>query len=269
MVTYTLNIVIKEMLVELGETNENKYARLLQHGISGLREFNFDLANGFEGVPTSVVLPVNSNQSVDLPADYINYVRIGVLDNNGNLLVLGLNNDMRRGGPVDLCGNPTNTLQVQTTSSTTNNSNPDLAVLNGVLLSWDGYADNFRNGELTGRFFGIGGGTNPNGYYRVDMKSGQILLGGVKASNVFLEYLSDLQAVDGEYLVHPYVVEALKCYIYWKMASRNERKTGMVKQESRQEYFNEFARAKARFNAHTVEEWYAAFRFSNKMSPRF
>lgn len=277
MVKFNLDSVIRELMLEMGENNENKYARMLQHGISGLREFNFDLAQGSNGVPTSVILPVNDNLTVNLPADYINYVRIGILDNLGNLLQLGLNNDMRHAGATNACGNPVNYKQ-STVPNVNTITYPALEEGGGSLgqgtlvsafLTWDGYADNFRNGELTGRFFGIGGGTNPYGYYRIDMEKGQILLGSVGACEIFLEYLSDLQLINGEYFVHPYMVEALKCYIYWKMNSRNERKSGLVKQESRHEYYNELDRAKARFNQHSVTEWMSAFRFSNKASPRF
>ncbi len=262
MVKYTVDQIIREFMIEVGDSNENKYARYLQHAISGLREFNFDLAQGSDGVPTPALLTINDNQTVDLPKDFINYTAIGVLDAAGTLHSLGLNNAMRRDNTVNNCGDPT--LPAPLTGNQSVNG-----MFGGALISWEGFADNFRNGEVVGRFFGIGGGTNAYGYYRINKQTAQIELGGVNATLIYLEYLSDLQFVGGEYLVHPFCVEALKCYMYWKMNSRNDRKSGVAKQESRQEYFNEFARAKARFNSFTVDEWRDSFRRYNMQAARF
>lgn len=276
MVTLTLDSVIREAMIEFGHTNENMYARMLQHGISGLREFNMDLAQNGDGVPTPVVLPVSSNMTVALPKDYIKYVRIGLIDALGNIYDLSYNGAIRWGNPVNSCGQPVNPsnnnlsvaeLSQAQQAAMVNGTQP--GPLNaGFVWTWDGFADNFRNAELVGRFFGIGGGTNSNGYYRVNLQKGWIELGGVAATNIFLEYLSDLQFVDGQYMVHPFVVEALKSYIYWKLNQRNSKQNGIVKQESRSEYYNEFFKAKARFNTHTVREYMDAFRFSNKMAPK-
>lgn len=264
MVRMSLDNLIREFMVEVGDGNENKYARYLQHAISGLREFNFDLQSNTNAV-SAVILPVSNLLTCDLPRDYINYIRIGILDQLGNFHGLGLNRDMRMATPVDNCGNPT-------IPTTVTQSAADQVAGNAFglgLFNWDGPADNIRNGELTGRFFGIGGGTNPYGYYRINLKTNKIELGGVIQGTIFLEYLADLDLIDGEFFVHPYCVEALKCYIYWKMNLRNDRKSGVEKQTSRQEYFNEFARAKARFNAFRMDELMDAFRWVNKAAPRF
>ncbi len=262
MVTFSLDQVVRELMIEAGHSNENQYARYLQHGISGLREFNFDLDANNNGSPTCVYLPINDNLTVDLPADYINYVRIATIDANGQIHSLGLNNNMAFNNAVNACGDPIGA----PTPSTTSGNQADAFLFGGT---WDGYADNWRNGELMGRMFGIGGGTNASGYYRIDRAKGQIQLGAIHQTTLFLEYLSDLSLIDGEYFVHPYAVEALKCYIYWKTNLRNARQSGNVKQEARQEYFNEFFRAKARFNSMTTQEWIDGFRGQNKAAPKF
>lgn len=261
MVKFSLDQVIRELMIELGESSENKYARYLQHGISGLREFNFDLSANNGGSPTCVYLNVNDNQTADLPKDYINYVKIATIDCHGNIHSLGLNNSMAFNNAVDSCGNPIAVVPVS------NSSSNDNAFFTGG--SWDGYADNFRNGELVGRLFGIGGGSNPFGYYRINTSTGQIQLGSVTTELIFLEYLSDLSLVDGEYFVHPYCVETLKSYIYWKINLRNPRQSGNVKGEARQEYFNEYFRSKARFYSMNEREWLDTFRKINTAATKF
>ncbi len=261
MVTFSLDQVVRELMIESGEANENKYARYLQHGISGLREFNFDLDANNNGSPTCVYLPINDNLTVDLPADYINYVRIATIDANGQIHSLGLNNNMAFNNAVDSCGDP-----IAAPTPSTTNGNQAASFVGGT---WDGYADNWRNGEMLGRMYGIGGGASAVGYFRIDRAKGQIQLGGINQTSLFLEYLSDLSLVDGEYFVHPYAVECLKAYIFWKTNLRNTRQSGNVKAEARQEYFNEYFRAKARFNSMTTTDWLNSFRGQNKAAPKF
>ncbi len=261
MVKLTLDQVIRELMISSGDTTENKYARYLQCGINGLREFNFDISQGSTGSPTCAYLTVNDNQTVDLPNDYVNYIKIAVIDGNGQIHSLGLNESMAFNNAVDSCGNP-----IAAIPNTVTNT-PSSAYF--FLANTDGYADNFRNGEMTGRFFGIGGGTNPYGYYKVNTSTNQIQLGCTNTGTIFLEYLSDLTLVDGEYLVHPYSVAALKRFIRYEIIEMNDRISDATKERARIEKYNEMAKSKARFNSFNVTEWTAAFRSGNLAAPKF
>ncbi len=250
----TLDALVREYLLENGKT-ENEYFKHLQLSISGLREFNMDLS----GVPITVILPVNANLTVDLPEGYINYIRIAVADRLGNLHSLGLNDKMSFIRSFDKCGNlqPTNN---QATASTANGN---------FIGTFEGFADNWRNGELMGRFFGIGGGNNANGYYRIDQQHGVIQLQCNHASTIVLEYLSDLSLVNGHFQVHPFIIYAIKRWIGWQALLNNSRAAlGAVQQAER--YYNlAYRNAIKRFTSGTLEEWYAVFRSGNSAAVKF
>lgn len=260
-----LNDVIKEFLIEAGHSNENQYARFLQLGISCLRELNMD----FAGTPTIAVLDVQDTDTVNLPSDYINYMRIGAVDNCGNIVSLGLNPNISLQQKYNDCGVP-----IANTTSCGNGvagsfSQASMNVLGSLGVNgWEQAADSWRNGELLGRMFGIGGGLNPNGYYRIDKKNNVIVLQGVRCEQIIIEYLSDLSLVNGNFIVDPFLVETVKCYIAWKSNSRNLRVGLGEKEQLRKEYFNEYHRSVIRYNSHSFDEWLQYFRMGVKMAPK-
>jgi hypothetical protein len=256
MALMTIDTVIKELLLEQGDTQMNKYLPYLQRAISGLRELEMDVS----GSPTVVELPIDPNtDTANLPGDYLQYVRIGLCGTDGNIHSLGLNAKMCLPRSTNACGTPTTELQTN--------------VAGGWWASgsWDGYADNFRNGEVMGRMFGIGGGLNPNGYYRIDKERGTINLSSLpeNTGHVVIEYLSTLKMVDEKYHVHPFVVDALKNWISWKSIAYNPHRGLGERDMARRDYYTARTAAKRRFNTATFDEWFAALRHGNTLAPRF
>lgn len=250
--------VVQEFLVEsLGDTNFNRFARFLQIGLSGLREQNMDVS----GVATVAELNVKDNDTVILPSNYINYIRIAVC-NNGNLSELGLNGNMCLNRTADNCGD-----LIHTTNNNSQTISGDNFLVGGG--AWEMYADNFRNGEATGRFFGLGGGGNRNGYYRIDKEMGVIQLGRTSATTIVLEYLADISKVDGKYSVHPYLVETIKAWMWWKYIQRNSSRNANEKQMAERDYYLARRQSKARFSSSTLAEWSEALRLANKQVVKF
>jgi hypothetical protein len=245
----TLDKLIREYLIEVGETNLNKYARFLQYAISGLREFNID----FSGVPTLVALPVNANGTVDLPTDYVSYIRIAVCDGDGNLHSLGYNPNMCIGVDFDKCGN------VQANEGADN-----------IGFIWSDNTSHVRNGQLTGGYFGAGGNFNDNGYYRIDEKNNYIVLQNFSGDVLVLEYLSDLSRnSEGNYVVHPYLVEALKSWVQWKASERNTKAALGQRQLNYQDYNRAKSIAQRRMGSFTVDEAKQIVRKNFMLSPKF
>ena len=162
----TLDSIVKEYIIESGGATEHNYARLLQLAIKGLREIHIDVS----GDPKAVYLTVSDNDTVNLPDDYINYLKIAVCDSEtGNVHSLGWNKQMCLPRSYDDCGNisrPENNVNQQGVSDGTS--------IGGVWLGYDGGFS--RNGEVVGGIFGIGGGANRNGYYRLDEANKMIVL---------------------------------------------------------------------------------------------
>lgn len=255
--SYKLDHIVREQLVEQGDSNFNRYARFLQYAISGLREFNMD----FSGNIKAVIVDVNDNNTVTLPTDYINYTRIGIIGNNGIIRDLGINTNLLAPITYDDCGN-----SFIPTSNETLVSN---SIIGSGGLAYDGYSGNYRNGELMGRFFGIGGGNNVNGYYNVKASDGYIVLGGVQATQIVLEYISDITEVNGEFEVHPFLIEALKSYMFWKSIKNDFTKNLGEKNMARNDFYTQKRQAVRRFNSSTTNEWIQTFRSGNMAAPKF
>ena len=185
------------------------------------------------------------------------------VDPNGNLQSLGSNENIVLPRFHDVCGN-----EVKGTPTIDASGISTFGL--GFNLS-QGYADNFRNGECVGRMFGVGGGNNVYGNFRVDRDRGTVVFGNLMTgvSYVVLEYLSDLSAVDGKYLVHPFIIEALKTWIHYGDIRFNT-KIGLSERQMAKQEFNLAERqAKRRFNNHNIQDYLQAFRYANSRAVKF
>jgi len=278
---YRLDNIVKEYLIETGDTQLNRYSRFYQHAVSGLREFNMDSS----GVIKVVELAIRANDTVDLPLDYMQYTKIGLIGEDGNVYALGKNNNLALNQSFDECGAPA-------AARGANRTNPTLSSLtNGIYFGDNGMS--YRNGEFMGRIFGIQGGINPYGEYRIDRANNVILLSrlfvqnfinspdlvnegdtiiqrdAVRPTSIVLEYLADIEAVDGDFAVHPFMVEALKSWMYYKSIQRDRARGNGEKEAARRDYFTEARWTKKRFTQSTVSEWIAAFRSGNTASVKW
>jgi len=260
MAGYTLTDICNELLIEMGEAQSNKFARYFQLGLSCLREQNMDLS----GVFKVATLTVSSNDTVDLPSDYLNYSRIALCGRDGQLHSLGRNDNICLDKNYNSCGEVSNENNPVPTSS-------QATTVAGIWWTSDYLDDNIRNGELIGRFFGIGGGNNANGYYRIDLANGQIQLGRIPTGtdSIVLEYLADINSVDGDFEVHPFLVETVKNWIYWKLIARDRARNGNEKEMAMIDFQKSERISRIRFNSRTADEWLAAFRHGNQASVKW
>jgi hypothetical protein len=245
-----LDEIIREIYIEefhLAQT-DNRYPMFLQIAATGLRELNFDLKT----VVTEVTLPVSDNDTVNLPNNYIDYVLIAVVD-GGALSSLGLNNNMSP-RTRDTCGDLQASIQPQGND--------------------DGYSDTYNvahftpDGQYTGREFGIGGGGNANGTYKVYKDKGYISLNGLSGDEIVLRYLADIEQVEGEFLVEDFLVDALKSFV-WHRYIRRMRSYGITEKQMAEAEFNKKKKiAMKRSNRFNIPEFMNAFNTGYKSSPK-
>lgn len=251
----TIDQVVSEYILENGEP-EAKRMRLTQLAISGLREFHLDLT----GTSKMVRLQRSSVDTLDLPQDYLQYIRIGICDRYGNLHNLGINNNMVTAPFTDSCGNPAPPLALTT--------NYDRLTL--INFTTDYAANHFRNGEMTGAFFGLGGGNNVNGYYKIDLQRWIILLQGVSADEIILEYLPNLEQMseDGrlQYTIPEQCVDALKNWLYWKLIARNRSYSLGEKQMAERSWWVSFDDARSRLYPIRMQEIQQSWRTFNTLA---
>lgn len=246
---YTLTSVITEYLIEIGASQSNLFPRYYQFGVNFLRSKHFDTF----GVPQIVELTINDNDTADLPLDYVQYTKIALCV-NGKLFSLGLNNSICLDKSYNDCGEPV-------ASSTS-------VGYSGFGLSPLFTGDHFRNGEFLGKMYGLSSDNNCLGEYRIDKEYGQIKFSGLTStSTVVLEYLNDPDAVDGEFSVHPFCLEALKDSLAHQYKVRSNKPLG------EQQMAHNLAKIsnrnmKHRFMSSTLAEWEAAFQSGNQQTPK-
>ncbi len=253
MLNYKVDTIVREYLMEIGDSQFNRYARFYGFATSGVREWNMDLT----GLPNCAVLPINDNDTADLPFDYLNYSFIGLIGADGLMYPLGHRRDIALAKQYDACGNPSPV------------SSTELIAGNLVGIQPDLYAEHFRNGQLAGKYFGIGGGNNGNGYFRIN--GNKIELNGVSihANEIYIEYITDIRAVNKDYDVHPFMLETLKAWIYWKSIQRDRNYSLGEKAQAKQDYVLSYRVSKKRINSSPLSVWYEAIRSGNKAAPKF
>lgn len=250
----TLDQVVREYLLEAAEP-EHKYIQALQFGISCLRELNFDVT----GVPVIKELVVNSDDTVDLPSDYINYVRLGFTSRGGGFQELGRNNQIALNRNLDDCG-----------ARDARIPNDSLSSEGGYITAGvEYYGAHFRNGEATGGYYGLGGGNNVNGLFRIDKRYNQIQLSGYRGGDtITLEYLSDPAKADGEFTVIPFALETVKSYIRYMMALNHPRNISNAPY-LKQLHDKQKKKLRARLKSVSVQDILQSFRLANKQAPKF
>jgi hypothetical protein len=156
----------------------------------------------------TVRLPVNGNLTVTLPSDYISWSKIGVMNNNGEIAALKINNQL-----TTFRDNNPNRLEALT---------PD--VNNGFGLSTFPYFVNYYggNGYYCAPLFGLGSGLIQYSECRVDEKNGVIILApDYPFPDLMLEYISCPER-DEDYQIETCLVEAVIAFIEWKMKLNTE-----------------------------------------------
>jgi len=201
---YTLDTVVSEWLAENGKA-ENQRARLYQIALSGLRELNTDV----NGIVKIVVMPINSNDTVDLPNDFLNYSKIGILGGDGRIHCLNRDNSINLAPSFNSCGQ-----QV----ATVNTLGVDAPFYG---LPFAGMFYGLINGDSA--VFGIGGGNSSIGYYRLNRPTNQLYLANMNilsGTNIIMEYVADVSSEEGDFEVHPFVIlnTQMKLNLAWPHA---------------------------------------------------
>ena len=176
------------------EGDQDKYWLI---GLRGLENMHYNIS----AEPKTVRLPVLENDTVPFPADYVNWVKIGLLNNVGELSTLKINNAL-----TTFRDNHPNRLSLLT---------PD------INDNWFGgvdapYLNYYNNGQFQ-TLFGAGqAGLVQFGSCRVDEKNNIVVLPpNFEYSHIMFEYISSPEK-DTDYLVDVRLREALIAWIAWK-----------------------------------------------------
>lgn len=234
------------------------------YALRGIREMGFDIMKRIK----SLKLTVNQdNNTIDLPDDFVDYTKIGVVGSDGLIYVFGenKNQNMAMKYVLDASGNPidSNSDGVYDREDAKMES-----IGRGTLSDFESYS--FRNflyeGNI-GRAYGIGGGKY-SGEFRINYEQNRIELYSTSGyEEVVIEYIAD-EARSTNPSVHIYAENALRSYIYYRLVERKSNVPAGEKARARQEYYNELRLANARLKSFTKEEALKTIRKNYKQSPK-
>ena len=280
-------ISLREMLVDYKITmDEDDYASsasdyaIRNFALRGIREFGFDVQPRVRSIKRSVHA---SNNTVTLPDDFVDIVKLGVVDDNGvvrafaenkNINIsqklvdplstsessdIGTDDFTNTGNRRVLTDNNINDREDDQTSTVSDGNNDDL----------DFYIfENYLYQGGLGRLYGLGGG-KLRGNYRINYDRNRIEIDSeAGVTEVVLEYISDA-ARSSDPVVHVYAEEALRSYVYYKIVERKSSVPAGEKQRARAEYYNERRKARIRLSNFSKEQALNTIRKNFKLAPKY
>ena len=244
--------------------------------LRGIREIGFDLGKKVKSLKLSID---TSNDTVALPDDFVDLLKVGIVDSDGIVRVFGnnkninysrrmettdddaqLSNNQFENGPMDISGNAVgDRVDDKTATDNTTSSDTDLSQY---------IFENYIYQGGLGRLYGTGGGSLA-GEYRLNLDQNRIEVETNSGySEVVIEYIAD-EARSSDPEVHVYAEEALRSYIYYKIIERKSSVPANEKARARAEYYNERRKANARLSNFTKDEALKTIRKNFMQAPKY
>lgn len=245
----SLDSVVTDFLTE-AEYNQSKYFKIWQIAYRGLEDLGLDAFYGIK----SVKLPINANKTVELPADFLKWTKVGILNNHGEVIPLYYNDKLTTYADVF----PD---RIEATTGT-----PNLSGDWGVNSWW-----NYWNGYAYTNIYGAPSGAPFAGDFKIDLDNGVILLNDkFKYDYVILEYVASPKP-GGEYYLPVQFREALISWVRWKdsisipVKSRPQQSNVEMK---RRDYYNDRRVAIARWKPTRAYDMYQVSQEMRRMAIR-
>ena len=274
----TLRQVIDDFIITLDGDDYGSNASdvaIRNFALRGIRELGFDVSKRIKSLKLSIN---TANDTVALPDDFVDLIKVGVVDDDGLLYVFGQNKNLNysrkyktgntttdsAAGPLNIDDNII--LDREDSKSATGGVTTDGSE---VTNEFDSYI--FRNyvyNNSLGRLYGIGGG-HQQGEYRLNLDQQRIELSTSSGlTEVVIEYLAD-ESRSTNPLIHVYLEEALRSYMYYKLIERKSNIPAGEKARARADYYNERRKANARMSNFTKEEALKVIRKNFKQAPKY
>lgn len=225
-----LSTLVKEFIDEQGGETTHNYRRYLGFGIRALRALHLDVS----GAPKWDYLTVDENSNtVELPDDCIRVLNIGEVTSKNYLRPLILKDNMLL------------------------NSDASQGFKSYIFVGCDGIHQPFGQDSVGGEA------------YRQDYLNNTIKVSsGIRSGCLYLEYLPDMEKVDGAYMVHPYYFEAIIAYIRWANVRSNPNVSRGTINDYKREWLNEKTTARNRQHSMTLQQVIAEVRKTYTAAPR-
>lgn len=227
------------LYIDRSEQSNHKYFKLWNIGVSLLEKMGI---NFFYQVQT-VKLPVNSNFTVNIPDNFIQWCKVGVLNEIGEIIPLDYNNKLTQFAD----------LQPDRLAKTQDNSLFNFFFANSFIFY------NYWNGESFENLYGLPSGGPFVGSFKIDSTNGLIVLNDFFHYNyVVLEYLA-APAEGSELRLPVQFKEAMIAGLGWQDSYFKPSTSHMArgdKESLKHNFYNELRLAKAQYKPLSLEEAY-------------
>jgi len=264
----SLNAFVEDYMASTSEESFDKNFRKDQVRVAALRAFRDMQLDSFNRI-YSARLPVNQSlYTVELPADYVRYTKIGILDENCNVISVSINPNMNIAGDILLDNDGAQLLDAD--GYPLKSEITDCG--DGTPLNPNAYGyvfGNYNYNGFYGRLYGWGGGNNANGYYRFNDEENRIeLSAGFSYENIILEYISDLSmAADPQFPIE--AEKAMYSGTYHFLIQRmGQPMNATEKMNAERVYLRDKRFAKSRINQPTKDEIIKSIYRNFTLSPR-
>lgn len=263
-----LNQVINDFMISMDGNDYAAHASdsaIKNFALRGLRDMGFDMLK----VIRSLKLSVNTdNGTVNLPDDYVDWSKVGVVGGDGLVYVLGENKNINYSQKYSDINSVNYDADGDGLLDREDSKEGGFGTSSSVDDGFGSYI--FRNyvyGNNQGQLYGMGGGRY-QGEFRVNLDQNRLeLSGNTPASEIVIEYVAD-EARSANPRVHVYAEEALIAYIYYKLIERKAAVPANEKARARAEYYNERRLANSRMKSFTKEEALKTIRKNYKQAPK-
>lgn len=234
-------ILIDEIItlyLDRSEQSNHKFFKCWHIAFQGMQEMGMDFFNTVR----SVKLPVNANLTVNLPPDYLQFTKVGVLNMKGEIIPLMYNNKLTTYAD----------LSATRLTKTEDNTLFTFFFFNSPIFY------NYWNGDIFENLYGIPSGAPFVGEFKIDNANGIIVLSKQYVyPYVMLEYIASPK--EGQlYYIPVQFKSALMWYIAWQDVAMLKTTRGDLgdKEYRRHNYFNERRLAAARYQPLDLQEAY-------------
>ena len=173
----------------------------------GFRALN-EIYTGITAEPKTTRIPLEGNDTVPFPADYLNWVKIGILTENKQVATLRINRDL-----TAYKDNNPNRLEYLT-ADVPSNVFP--------YVPYPFYLNYWSNGYYTTLFDAAPEGILYQGECRVDELNRVVILGPhFQFDHILFEYTS-IPTMDSDYRIEMVCQEAIIAFLEWKMKLNTE-----------------------------------------------
>lgn len=244
----TLDSIINDYINE-AQLSNHAYFRLWHIAYRGMENLGLDAFYQIK----SVKLPVNSNLTVTLPADYLNWSKVGVLNDVGEIIPLNYNEKLTTFADLS----PTRLEQTE----------------DFTLGTWQYQYTwyNYWNGWMYTNVYGVPSGQPFVGSFKVDMANGVILLNDQYSYEyIMLEYVAS-PAPNNDYYVPLQFREALVSWLRWKDIQSVPVKTHVANssvQMRRHDYFEDRRKALAQWKPLRISDAYQSSQEFTRLTVR-